>query len=115
MCYPKYYHKPFRWAHRGSWSKPRATYNFDEEKNVYEFYIELPGISKNGIDIKAATDHFRVEAKEKPEDKKLYYRRRFDFYRKIDPKNISAKYENGMLTVTVPLQEKSETFNVEIN
>ncbi|MFW9856711.1 MAG: Hsp20/alpha crystallin family protein [Candidatus Thorarchaeota archaeon] len=117
MHYPRYYCAPPGWARKQGWFKPRATYDYDEEKNLYRFNIEFPGIEKENIRIKASGNHLKVGiAYKKPDSdkEKVKYKRRFDFRRIIDKENIKASYKNGLLSIDVPLEEKSDMLDVNI-
>jgi HSP20 family molecular chaperone IbpA len=117
MHYPRYYCAPPGWARKQQWFKPRATYDYDEEKNLYRFNIELPGIEKENIRIKASNNHLKVGIAFKKEDstkEKVKYRRQFDFRRLVDTENVKAQYNNGLLSIDVPLEEKRDSFDVRV-
>ncbi|MFW9777551.1 MAG: Hsp20/alpha crystallin family protein [Candidatus Heimdallarchaeota archaeon] len=117
MHYPRYYCAPPVWARKQRWFKPRATYDYDEDKNLYRFNIELPGIEKENIRIKASNNHLKIGTTYKDKDsgkEKVKYNRRFDFRRPIDTENINAIYKNGLLLIDVPLVEKLEFFDVSV-
>ena len=89
----------------------------------YELSLEVPGIEKEKIDIKATKHSIEVscEQSEKKEEKGkhfLYNERSYkSFYRKVPvpeeivPSKIEAKVVNGILNVTMP--KKSPTPAVE--
>lgn len=119
MCYTNYPKK-----HPGMFMKmmkgmnnhiPYATYDYNEEKGNYTFRVELPGVEKEGLKVKASDNILRIKAKENIEDEKYSFFRKFEFHRKINPETITAEYKNGLLTLIVPLAEKSESFDVNIN
>ncbi|MEL7833116.1 Hsp20/alpha crystallin family protein [Fodinibius sp. Rm-B-1B1-1] len=104
-----------------SWSKG----TFVPELNVYEtdkefeITVALPGMSKEDIDIGFENNTITIsgERELKEENGKKYHRieSRFGKFERslplpnvIDEENISASYDNGVLTVTVPkLKEKA--------
>lgn len=85
----------------------------DLEEREKEFYLcaDLPGMRKEDIEINATDDsiEIRVEAKREEEAEKKGYVRRERTYRgfyrrmslpaKIKPKEVKAKYQNGVLEV----------------
>lgn len=97
----------------------------------YEINLEIPGISKENIDLKATKNSLRVSAvqteKTKERDRKYIYsersyksfHRQIPFAEEIVPSNISANVKNGMLEITVPKKtptklEGNEEFRVDV-
>ena len=84
-----------------------------EEDGELVIKAEIPGVKKENISVEAGRDVIEIQAnmdKESSEKKKNYFRRErvvSQYYRKIqlpfevDPKNIAAKYENGVLEIRV--------------
>ncbi|OLS24227.1 MAG: hypothetical protein HeimC3_21260 [Candidatus Heimdallarchaeota archaeon LC_3] len=88
---------------------PHATVEFDEESNTYSIIIELPGVSKDNIDLKATEDSLKIVATRKSirePEKEINYKRRFDFKRTIVTENISAKLNEGLMNVVLHVKEK---------
>ena len=87
-----------------------------ENDNEYEFSIELPGLNKEDINVSFEDGYLVVSAKrEKSEDEKNdkylrsersygQYSRKF-YVGEIDEQKISAKYENGILKLSLPKDE----------
>ena len=96
----------------------------------YELNIEVPGIDKEKINVKATANSLEVSAEqsEKSEEKKKDYvyseRSHRSFYRKIAvpeeivPSRIEARMNNGVLVVTLPKKTptkgSTEATNVEV-
>lgn len=86
----------------------------------YELQVEVPGIEKDKIDVKATIDSVEIsgEHAEKVEEKKKGYvyseRSQRSFYRKIpvpdevDPSKVTARLNNGILTVELPKKEPTK-------
>ncbi|MFX0094209.1 MAG: Hsp20/alpha crystallin family protein [Candidatus Hodarchaeota archaeon] len=109
FCDPSY------WRH-GYMS--RATWNYDEDNATYKIKIGLPGVEKEDIKIKATDESVRVTAERKDdssEEKKLIYKEKFYFRRRIDPAKISATYANGLLKLELPTQEQAKAQDVPVN
>ena len=99
-----------------------------ESEMAYEFHAELPGIKKKEIEVSYKDDVLTIRGEKKHEEKKedkkndYYYResrygefeRSFRFTHPIDEHAISAKYKNGVLTITVPKAKIPEPQKVEI-
>ena len=84
-----------------------------DEGDFYRMTAELPGFNKEDINVDIEGDQLVIRAsheQEKEENKKKYvhrercfgtYTRRFDISG-IDTEKIGAKYENGLLSLTLP-------------
>lgn len=94
------------------WREPFVTSVFDEEKDVIRVTAELPGVTKETIDIETFDDGIRLEAL--GEDRK--YRTELPIDREIDPETAEARYNNGILEITVGLadSEKPEGHKVDV-
>ncbi|MCS7075166.1 MAG: Hsp20/alpha crystallin family protein [Bacteroidia bacterium] len=78
----------------------------------YIVEIELPGVKKEDIKITLEDDHLTVQGKKQRksyEDEKLVqverqqgdFKRTFKLNNDIDPQNIKAKFEEGVLYITL--------------
>jgi HSP20 family protein len=98
--------------------KAEATMNVDikEDEKNYIVEAELPGVDKKDIHIKTKDDYLTisVEQEENKEEENANYIRRErcsrslkrSFYMgNVDDSKIAAKYENGILTLTLPKKE----------
>ncbi len=84
----------------------------------FEVEIEIPGFNKEEINVTYEKELLTVWAERKPEElseDSSYLRlerarkvKRAFVVKGIDEENIAAKYENGLLTLTLPLKEKAE-------
>ena len=85
----------------------------------FEVEMEIPGFSKEEINLSYEKEVLTVWAERKPaesSDERNYLRaerankvKRAFVVKGIDEEKITAKYENGLLTVSLPLKEKLET------
>jgi len=93
-----------------------------ETDNDFELSINVPGIKKENIDVTLENGYLTITAEQKEEqnDESTTYVRRERFYRSacrsffvgedVQQKDIKAKMENGVLTLTVPktIEQKEE-------
>ena len=90
--------------------------NITETEKEYRIEMALPGVDKNNIKIMHEKGHLTVnlEAPVRKEDEAAYTRREFDYSSasrsfktgdKVDQENIAARYENGVLTISLPKKE----------
>ena len=105
------------------WSPP-----VDVEETAEELVLtaELPGMSREHIEIELEDGVLTIQGEKKEEQKDegtqglLYERRWGSFSRKftlpraVDPNNISATYENGILEIHVPKAEEAKGRKIEI-
>ena len=92
-----------------------ALYELADRGDKFELQVEVPGIEKDKIDLKATKYSIEISGKhsEKTEEKKgkryLYTERLYrSFYRNVSlpeeivPSKVAAKVENGVLKVDLP-------------
>ena len=98
--------------------------NVKEDENAYTMEVAAPGIKKEFCRVHINDDgnlSIAIENKmeHKEEDKKQHYLRRefsytnyqqnYSLLEDVDKEQISAKVENGILTVVLPKMKKEET------
>lgn len=100
--------------------------DIQDQEDSYVFEADLPGINKEDItvDYKDKQLILKVEVKEEEENKDVKYIRRERYtssmkrvfsVKDIQKDAITAKFENGVLTVTAPkLVELDTTINIDI-
>lgn len=95
-----------------------------ENDDRYQLAVELPGISKDAIEIKA-TEHGMVVIAERPnvdggEDRVLSefrygsWRRNFYFGKRIDPNQLQAELQDGVLYITAPKVDSVKAVSVKV-
>jgi HSP20 family protein len=86
-----------------------------EENDGYTLWVEMPGVNKEGLEISIENNELTVIGRRSlpavegtlihRESRQEDYRRVFELDPSIDAKRISAKMEQGILTVTLPKAE----------
>ncbi len=113
--------KAWREKFRASFNIPPA--NVRELDDKYELYLFAPGLEKDDFTIALMDDVLTISVKEKKEAQENWKRqeysqkgfvRQFELNEKIDKANIAAKYENGVLILSLPKSEGLETKRQEI-
>ena len=98
----------------------RVRSDIKETDTEYVVEAELPGVNKEDIKVDIDDGVLTISTEmngEKKEDKNNYVRRerytgsyvRQYAFENVDEDKISAKYNNGVLEVTLPKKEKTET------
>jgi HSP20 family protein len=98
--------------------------NILETADHYVLEAEMPGVSKEGLDITVENGELVIVGrrgdKELPgtaiyrESRPLDYRRVFDLDPTIDTTRISAKIDQGILTLTLPKAEQVKPRRIEV-
>ncbi|MFQ3619443.1 MAG: Hsp20/alpha crystallin family protein [Spirochaetales bacterium] len=86
--------------------------------------LEMPGVSKDNLEVKIENDELIIEGKRDPADTKGRYiireRRIADFARRytlddtIDREKVEAVIKNGILHLTLHLKEASKPKKIEV-
>ncbi len=93
-----------------------------ETENTYELDIDLPGFKKDEININLKDGYLSINAakgldKDQEDKKGKYIRqeryagacsRSFYVGEAVDPRDVSAKFEDGILKISLPKQIKKE-------
>lgn len=105
------------------WSPP---VDVEETPDHLILTAELPGMSHEDIDVELEDGVLTIQGEKRERQKEegtqglLYERRwgtftrRFTLPRAVDPDNISATFENGILTVHVPKAEEAKGRKIQI-
>ncbi|MFZ5425060.1 MAG: Hsp20/alpha crystallin family protein [Patescibacteria group bacterium] len=97
-----------------SYTSKNISVDIWEEDDKYFVKMAIPGVAKEDINITINADYITIKGstkkEEKEDDKKKYYyktletafEQTFNLPAKVDSDNADAKYENGVLTLTLP-------------
>ena len=96
----------------------------EDKENVYAKLV-IPGVDRDEIKISVENNVLRVSGKKtKPsiEGKALHrgrwygeFSRAIDLSPEIDAENITAKCEDGILTITMPKEESAKPKQIKVN
>ena len=110
-------------------SSSAAPVNIQETDKSYDLHLVAPGLKKEDFKIGVEQNTLNIsfeqkaENNEQPQDSKWLrneyrtrsFKRSFTLNDKIETGNISAKYADGILVVTLPKKENSEPVKQEIS
>ncbi len=100
--------------------------DISETDKSYEFEAEIPGMKKDEITVEVKNSILTIKGEkksEKKEEKKGYkmiernygtFERSFTLPSDADDKNINAKYENGVLTISIPKSPEARVASSKI-
>jgi HSP20 family protein len=115
---------PEVWTNRGLDAMPSLDVYQTDQNVVVE--AQLPGYNPDQVKVNIENDVLTIsgQSEQKSEvDEQHYYRREIrhgQFHRavalptSVDGQKATAKYENGLLTVTIPIQERAKPTQVKI-
>jgi HSP20 family protein len=127
----RFFDDSFWGLNAGDIERSKVPVNLRETDAAYEMELVAPGLRKEDFQLNIAGDMFTVSFEEKNENqesnkeegwvrqeyRKRSFSRSFHLNDAINANNISAHYENGILYVTLPKNEKakqvSKTIKVE--
>jgi HSP20 family protein len=112
----------------GSMDQAKVPVNLRETDAAYEMELIAPGLRKEDFQLNVSRDMLTVSFEEKNENKetnneegwlrqeyrKRSFSRNFHLNDAIDTNGINAHYENGILHVTLPKNEKAKPFSKTI-
>ena len=119
-----------------AWDVPNAVYPYnilavrdkDGEIKTYEVEVALAGVGKDFIQVKVKDGQLQIDVnpspvEENPDHPTIFFKRglsqrvaylKFNLDKKVDCKNITSSYINGLLKVVIPIN-KPEAYNISIN
>lgn len=108
---------------RAAVRRPAADVTDDGE--VFRIVMELPGVTKDGLEIELKDEYLKVSGKRPaaPEAQKflvngrdaaLPFERRFTLGKDVDREHVKAQLADGLLTVTLPRRAEVKPHRVEV-
>lgn len=98
--------------------------NIRETKEAWILEAELPGVNKSGVEVTVENNELTLVGRRSGvptageavyrESREADYRRLFDLDPSVDTGKISAKIEQGILTLTLPKSENVKPRKIEI-
>ena len=105
-----------------AWELPPA--NIREEHDAYILELEMPGVSKSGIEVTVENNELTIvghRADTDPQGDVVYresshgdYRRAFEIDSSIDTSKIGGKMEQGILRLTLPKAESIKPRKISV-
>jgi HSP20 family protein len=106
----------------GDFSAPSAVDQFPvdlyEDKDNTYVRAELPGVSRDAINIEVVDDYLTISASRKTgegeNEESFSFSRSVTVPESVQSDKVSASYENGVLTVTLPKKEEAKPRKISV-
>lgn len=116
------------WGFTGNVDRSTVPVNLRETDSGYEMELVAPGLRKEDFQLNVSGDMLTISFEEKNENKetnaqeewirqeyrKRSFSRSFHLKEAVDTNGITARYENGILYVTLPKNEKLKQMSKSI-
>ena len=90
--------------------KHRGTMSYEERDKDIVFTIDMPGVEKKDIDLNVDINSVSVGAKN--DDREYSYSQDFSF--SLNPKEVKATFNNGVLDIKIQKAEESKGNKIKI-
>ena len=91
---------------------------FEDKENSY-VRAELPGVDKNDIHVEVVDDYLTITAnrktKEGEREENFSFSRSVAIPESVQSDKVNARYENGILTVTLPKKEEVKPRKISVS
>ena len=96
---------------------PRFPVDLYEDKVNTYVRAELPGVSRDAINVEVVDGYLTISASRQEKDETRSFNRSVAIPESVQADKVTAAYENGVLTVTLPKQEqaKPRKINIAVN
>lgn len=94
---------------------PRFPVDLYEDKDNLYVRAELPGVTREAINVEMVEDYLNLNATRKSGDESFSLARSITIPEAVQADKVSANYENGVLTVTLPKQEQVKPRKVTVS
>ena len=90
--------------------------DFFENEKSYSLSFYLPGVKKKDLKLETEDNTISISAiREKRSGEKISFERSFRLPSQIDFSKLDAKFEHGVLEITLPKLEASQKKEIEIH
>jgi HSP20 family protein len=94
---------------------PRFPVDLYEDKDSTYVRAELPGVSRDAISIEMVDGYLNITATRKQGEESFSLNRSIAIPEAVQAEKVTAAYENGVLTVTLPKQEQAKPRKIDIS
>lgn len=87
---------------------------FNDDARKWELTLEAPGVAKNNIKIDLQEGHLKVSGEKTKGLETGKFEKVFRIPESVDVEKIEAQFEDGILNIALPLEEKMNAKTIEI-
>jgi HSP20 family protein len=91
---------------------------YEDKDNTY-VRAELPGVERGDINVEMVEDYLTItaarKAREGEREESFSFSRSVSIPEAVQADKVSASYENGVLTVTLPKREEAKPRKISVN
>lgn len=103
----------------------RPVFVTEQDQDAHRLQVHMPGVNRQGVDISLVEDQLEIIGRRQNtppenwrpifrESEDLDYRLRVRLNVRVDTDKIEAFVEDGMLTLTLPIQEEAKPRTIEV-
>eukprot|EP00026_Physarum_polycephalum_P018503 Phypoly_transcript_20114.p1 GENE.Phypoly_transcript_20114~~Phypoly_transcript_20114.p1 ORF type:complete len:183 (+),score=37.66 Phypoly_transcript_20114:127-675(+) len=86
-----------------------------EQPEAYRILVEMPGVAKESVAVEVEEGILTIEGKKTVEGETKKYSVKYDITNdKVEPSQIKAKLENGILELTLPKNPEKKPFVINV-
>ena len=102
----------------------RPSVNILKNEGSYSIQMALPGVAKEDVAISVDNDKLTIKSVEKENAEVKFKLKEFDYSNfsrtftmsnEVDAENITAAFEHGVLSLTIPVKENAKQRTIEIS
>lgn len=94
---------------------PRFPVDLYEDKDNTYVRAELPGVARDAINVEMVDGYLNISASRKQGEETFSLNRSVTIPEAVQADKVTATYENGVLTVTLPKQEQAKPRKIAIS
>lgn len=94
---------------------PRFPVDLYEDKDNTYVRAELPGINREAINVEMVDGYLNISATRQDKEETFSLNRSVAIPETVQADKVTAAYENGVLTVTLPKQEQAKPRKISIS
>ena len=91
-------------------TKPSKGYHCIKNENDWTLEMAVPGFTKEDLKVKMVKDELSIVSTNEDNIWLGSFDKLFTLPKDVNTKKIKAKVENGVLTITLPIKEDTESF-----
>lgn len=118
------YHFEFRPIRNSAkqWENFTPACEIQDEEKSFGISLDIPGLKQDEIEIEVKDNHLHISGERKDEGKAVRSEKRYGKFERVFtlPQNVNtdlieARFENGVLDILLPKEEKSQAKKITIN